>query len=83
MHDLCQSYLPQRKTFGKNDHNRHLKDCQRHNEKYIIEQFPTHSLMIIGTKGNVLANWKRNISNMQALQVLFCSIFSLFFFFLI
>ena len=94
MHYLHQSYLPNNKTFGKNEYLQHLQDWQRQSEqeqelmikqsqKYIIEQFPTHSLMSMGIKGNVLANWKQNYSNInQLIKEKYASItsFVLFFF---
>ena len=93
MHELHQTYLPNNKTFGKNDYNRHFQDWQRHNDtdkqlmikqsqKYVIEKFSTPSLMRMGIKGNVLSNWNRNISNLnQLIKDKYSSVTSFVFFF--
>lgn len=87
-HDLHQTYLPKRGTFGANDYNRHLQDFERYNDKdkqlrikqsqrYIITNFITHSLKRMGIHGDVLRNWQENISNIdQLIQERYASVSS-------
>ena len=93
IHELHQNYLPNNKTFSQTEFDKHFEHWKRQSsdervlmvkqsQRYILEKFNTHYLMKMGIKGDVLREWKNNISNIhECIRAKFGSVTSYVLFF--